>query len=225
MTNRDIAAAFDEIADLLEFQNANPFRVRAYRNAARRIGDLPEPLADIVADPERDLTEIEGIGKDLAEKIAELVDDRQAARCSKSCGPQMPAGVLALLRIPGLGPKKAAALHKELGIASLDMLRAACEADQVSKLKGFGEKTQDKILAGIDFAAQADERMYWAEADEIVQELLGPHAEAQGHPADGSGRQLPPRPGNDRRPRPAGRRQRRRRRDGPPRRSSRKWPT
>ena len=63
-------------------------------------------------------------------------------------------------------------LHKELGIKSLDMLRAACEADQVSELKGFGAKTQEKILAGIDFAAHADERMYWAEADEIVQELL-----------------------------------------------------
>src|SRR5262245_64214011 len=73
MTNRDVAAAFDEIADLLEFQNANPFRVRAYRNAARRITDLSEPLASVTADPNRDLTEIEGIGKDLAQKIGELL--------------------------------------------------------------------------------------------------------------------------------------------------------
>jgi DNA polymerase (family 10) len=79
---------------------------------------------------------------------------------------QVPAGVMALLRIPGLGPKKAAALHKELGIRSLDMLRDACQADEVSKLKGFGQKTQEKILSGIDFAAQAHVRMYWAEADE-----------------------------------------------------------
>src|SRR5688572_12769370 len=73
MNNRDVAAAFDEIADLLEFQNANPFRVRAYRNAARRITDLSEPLASVAADPKRDLTEIEGIGKDLAQKIGELL--------------------------------------------------------------------------------------------------------------------------------------------------------
>ena len=75
MNNRDVAAHFDEIADLLEFQNANPFRVRAYRNAARRITDLSEPLAKVAADPKRSLTEIEGIGKDLAQKIAELLED------------------------------------------------------------------------------------------------------------------------------------------------------
>ncbi len=72
MTNRDIAAAFDEVADLLEFQNANPFRVRAYRNAARKIGDYPQSLEQLVKSSQ-DLTEIEGIGKDLAEKIDQLV--------------------------------------------------------------------------------------------------------------------------------------------------------
>jgi DNA polymerase (family 10) len=171
MTNRDIAAAFDEVADLLEFQNANPFRVRAYRNAARRIGDFAEPLSAVVADPQRDVTDIEGIGKDLAEKIAELVTSGKLSMLEELRS-QVPPGVMALLRIPGLGPKKAAALHKELKINSLDMLRAACEADEVSQLKGFGAKTQEKILAGIDFAAHADERMYWAEADAIARELV-----------------------------------------------------
>jgi DNA polymerase (family 10) len=171
MTNRDIAATFDEVADLLEFQDANPFRVRAYRNAARRIGDFPEPLAAVVADPQRDVTDLEGIGKDLAEKIAKLVTSGKLALLEELRS-QVPPGVMALLRIPGLGPKKAAALHKQLKIDSLDMLRAACEADQVSGLKGFGAKTQEKILAGIDFAAHADERMYWAEADAIAQQLL-----------------------------------------------------
>jgi DNA polymerase (family 10) len=170
MTNRDIAAIFDEVADLLEFQNANPFRVRAYRNAARRIGDYAEPLSAFVQSG-RDLTEIDGIGKDLAEKIAQLVNDRKLAMLEELKA-QIPSGVMALLRIPGLGPKKAATLFKELKIESLDMLRAACEADEVSKLKGFGAKTQEKILAGIDFASHADERMYWAEADVIVSELL-----------------------------------------------------
>ena len=92
----------------------------------------------------------------------------------------IPGGVLAMVRIPGMGPKKAAALHKELGITSLDVLRAACEADQVQALKGFGKKTQDKILAGIDLAAQAHERMYWAHADEIVQELLAHMRQVKG---------------------------------------------
>jgi DNA polymerase (family 10) len=171
MNNRDVAAAFDEIADLLEFQNANPFRVRAYRNAARRITDLSEPLANVAADPDRDLTEIEGIGKDLAQKIGELLGTGRIEMLEKLRS-EIPGGVLAMVRIPGMGPKKAAALHKELGISSLDELKAACEADKVQALKGFGKKTQEKILAGIGLAARAEERMYWAHADEIVQELL-----------------------------------------------------
>jgi DNA polymerase (family 10) len=171
MNNRDVAAAFDEIADLLEFQNANPFRVRAYRNAARRITDLSEPVANVAADPERELTEIEGIGTDLAQKIGELLDTGTIGLLEQLRS-EIPGGVLAMVRIPGMGPKKAAALHKELGITSLDALRAACEADQVQALKGFGKKTQEKILAGIDVAASAQTRMYWAHADEIVQELL-----------------------------------------------------
>jgi DNA polymerase (family 10) len=171
MNNRDIASAFDEIADLLEFQDANPFRVRAYRNAARRISDLPEPLAKIAADPTRKLTDIEGIGKDLAQKIGELLETG-SLQMLEELRSQIPGGVLAMVRIPGLGPKKAAALYKQLGITSLDALRAACEADKVQALKGFGKKTQEKILAGIEVAAKATERVYWAHADEIVQELL-----------------------------------------------------
>ena len=74
MTNRDIAAVFEQVADLLEFQGANPFRIRAYRNGARAVHDLPEPVESIVADDGRSLTDIQGIGKDLAEKVAELVE-------------------------------------------------------------------------------------------------------------------------------------------------------
>ncbi len=171
MTNRDIAAAFDEIADLLELQNANPFRVRAYRNGARRIADLSESVAQIVTDSNRDLTEFGGIGKELAEKIRTLVKTGSLPMLEELRA-EIPAGVLTLIRVPGLGAKKAAILHQELGIASLEMLRAACEADQVQALKGFGRKTQEKILAGIELAAMAEDRMYWAVADEIVQELL-----------------------------------------------------
>jgi DNA polymerase (family 10) len=171
MTNRDVAAAFDEIADLLEFQNANPFRVRAYRNAARKIGDLSEPVANIVADPTRKLTELQGIGVDLAEKISKLVNTGQLPMLEELRA-VIPIGLLTLLRIPGLGAKKAAVLHKELNISSLDMLREACAADKVQALKGFGKKTQDKILAGIDLAAKADVRMYWSHANEIVEDLL-----------------------------------------------------
>jgi DNA polymerase (family 10) len=171
MNNRDVAAILDEVADLLEFQNANPFRVRAYRNAARRINDLTEPLAAVSADPQRELTDLEGIGKDLAQKIGELLDTGSLGMLEQ-LREEIPGGVLAMVRIPGLGPKKAAALFKELGITSLDGLKAACESGQVEVLKGFGKKTQDKILAGIGLAAKAHLRVYWAHADEIVQHLL-----------------------------------------------------
>ncbi|MEM6655968.1 MAG: nucleotidyltransferase domain-containing protein, partial [Planctomycetota bacterium] len=170
MTNRDIAAVFDEIADLLEFQGANPFRVRAYRNGSRRVKDHPTPLASLVAEG-ADLTELDGIGKDLAEKIGVLTETGSLPMLQELHA-AVPASVLPLMRIPGLGPKKAAVLHTELGVASLDMLRGACEAGKVAELKGFGKKTEQTLLAGIDLAEKADQRTPWATADETVQSIL-----------------------------------------------------
>jgi len=171
MNNQAIAAVLEQIADLLEFQNSNPFRVRAYRGAARRIRDFSEPLSVIVADGDRNLTDLDGIGKEMAAKIVELLQTGKLSLLEE-LREQVPDEVFALLRIPGLGPKKAAVLYKELGIASLEMLRAACEAQQVRTLKGFGAKTEETILAGIPFAEQAGKRIYWAEADNIARQLL-----------------------------------------------------
>ena len=171
MTNLEIADAFDQLADLLEFQGANPFRVRAYRNGARRLSDLSEPAVAILQDPERSLTDLDGIGKDLAEKIEMLVATGRLPQLEELKA-AVPETVLTLLRVPGLGPKKAASLFRELKIKSLVDLRAACEAGRVSELKGFGKKTEQSILAGIDLAEHAQDRMYWAEADAIVQNLL-----------------------------------------------------
>jgi len=170
MTNSRIADIFDEIADLLEFQGSNPFRVRAYRNGARIIRDLPEPLTAVLADASRKLTDLEGIGKDLAEKIQTLVETGELRQYQELLE-QVPATVLDMMRVPGLGPKKAAALYKELNIATLDQLKAACEAQQVRQLKGFGAKTEQTILHGISIAAAANERVYWAEADEVAQDI------------------------------------------------------
>lgn len=170
MTNAQIADAFDLIADLLEFQAANPFRVRAYRNSARTIRDYTESLAWIATQEKQKLTEIDGIGDDLAKKIVELVMTGDVPML-KELREQVPQSVLALLRIPGVGPKKAAALHKQLGIVSLDQLRAACEEHKVRDLKGFGDKTEQIILAGIGLAETASLRMLWAEADTLAQAL------------------------------------------------------
>ena len=170
MTNAKIAAAFDLIADLLEFQGANPFRVRAYRNGARTIGSYTEPLAAIVERDKKELTSIRGIGADLSAKIITLVETGKLPMLEELQS-QVPPSVLALVRIPGVGPKKAAALHKELGITTLEQLKAACEAGQVSKLKGFGEKTEQIILKGMSVAENASVRLYWAEADRVVAAL------------------------------------------------------
>jgi DNA polymerase (family X) len=175
MTNADVAAVFDLIADMLEFQNENPFRVRAYRNAARTIRDLPESVAEIAADPERSLTDLQGIGKDLGEKIATLLKTGTLPMLEELRA-QVPESVLAIMRVPGLGPKRAAALHKELHVTTLDELRAACEAHTVRALKGFGAKTEEAIMAGLPFAAEAGQRVLWAEADQTVQEVIA-HAQ------------------------------------------------
>lgn len=171
MNNAHIAAVLDEIADLLEVQNANLFRVRAYRNGARTVRDLSEPAATILCTAGRSLTEIDGIGKDLAEKIATLCQTGTLPFHQELLG-QIPLSVLTLMRVPGVGPKKAALLHKELGISTLDELHAACEANRVRELKGFGAKTEQTILAGLAGAATAQQRLMWAEADDYAQSLM-----------------------------------------------------
>jgi DNA polymerase (family 10) len=170
MTNAEIAAAFDLMGDILDFQGANPFRVRAYRNAARTLQDYPESLAAFAGEGKEKLKTIDGVGDDLAAKIITLVQTGSIPQLEE-LKKQVPESVLALLRIPGLGPKKAAALHKELGISTLAELKTACEAGRVRELKGFGAKTEQAILQGMTVAESANLRMYWAEADLIVQAL------------------------------------------------------
>jgi len=170
MTNDQIADVLEEIANLLDFRATNPFRIRAYRNGARVIRDLAEPLTRILEDVDRKLTDIDGIGKDLAEKITTLVDTGALPQLNELLE-QIPESVLALLRIPGLGPRKAAILFEQLGIKDLAQLKAACEAGQVRVLKGFGAKTEQAILKGIDFAGAANHRIYWSNADKIAQAL------------------------------------------------------
>lgn len=171
MTNIKIADVFEQVANLLEFQGANAFRIRAYRNGARTIRDLSEPIANIVADDARQLTEIDGIGKDLAQKCHVLVETGELPQLKELLA-AIPSTVLDLLRIPNLGPKKAKTLYSELGITSLEELKIACESGKVRELKGFAAKTEAAILHGIEIAAVANQRILWAQADEIAQELL-----------------------------------------------------
>ncbi len=171
MTNAEIAAVLGELADLLEFQGANPFRVRAYRQAARTVEACPESLAERHGDPARPLTDLPGIGADLAGKIDQLLDSGRIDLLEQLRA-ELPPTVLDLLRVSGLGPKRAAQLYKELGIATLDQLREACESQRIRGLKGFGAKTEETIAAGIAVALQSQQRILWYEAEQIVVPLL-----------------------------------------------------
>ena len=168
MTNARIAAILQETADLLELDGANTFRVRAYRNAAHALEALAESAAERVIDKREPLTLIQGIGADLAEKITVIVETGDLPLRAE-LRDRIPAGVLDMLRLPGLGPKKAAALFKELGIKSLEELKTACEKHRVQALKGFGKKTEEAILQGIPLAAAAGARLPWHEVDQIVE--------------------------------------------------------
>ena len=172
MTNADIAAVFEHVADLLEYQGGNVFRVRAYRTAARTIAGLVESLAAVRGDPARSLTDLEGIGDDLAGKIGQLLDEGRLPLLEE-LQRSVPPVVFELMRVPGLGPKKVKALVDALGIDSLDALEQACRDDRVAAVKGFGARTQAAILANIGFAKSPEHaRLLWHDADAVVQELL-----------------------------------------------------
>src|SRR5438046_632134 len=171
MQNPDIARLFDEVADLLEIQDANPFRVRAYRNAARTIRDFPESLADLVRAGTKDLTEIPGIGEDLAEKIAEIVGTG-ALKLHRQLAAKLPASLLDLLRIPGLGPKRVKLLHKKLKVKSATDLAAALAKHRIQKLKGFGPKIEEKIRTGLGVAAQSERRLLLHEAETAADAIV-----------------------------------------------------
>jgi len=171
MQNPDIARLFDEVADLLEIQDANPFRVRAYRNAARTIRDFPESLADLVRAGTKNLTEIPGIGEDLAEKIAEIVATGEL-KLHRQLAAKLPAGLLDLLRIPGLGPKRVKLLHKKLKVKSAADLARALDGGKIQKLKGFGPKMEEKIRAGLGQAQVTEHRLLLNEAETQANALV-----------------------------------------------------
>jgi len=174
MKNDQIAAVFAQLSDLLEIQEANPFRVRAYRSAGRTISSTAESFAALVEEG-ADLTRFSGIGKDLAKQIVEVVTTGQHSQLAE-LKQQVPAGVVDMLRIQGVGPKKVAVFFNKLNLTSLDELKAAAQAGELAALNGFGKKTEQSILANIDRAAEAGKRISIADAraaaEAIVQDLL-----------------------------------------------------
>ena len=166
--NADIAACFEEIADLLELGDENPFRVRAYRNAARVIGemhlDLPEALARGEA-----LEKIPGVGEDLAAKMAEIAKTG-SCKLLAQLRRRFPAGITELLRVPGLGPKRVHLLMLER-IDSLEKLRDAARAARLEEIPGFGEKSRQKILEAVEARLSKARRFKLALAGQYAEPL------------------------------------------------------
>ena len=154
MTNAEIADAFDQVADLLEFQGANPFRVRAYRNAAHTIRGLPESL-ERVAERSRTASSPRSTASARTWPTASTRWSRRpSCRCSRSCRPRFRTARLQLLRIPGSGPKKAAAALQRAEDHHARPASRGLRTGEVRKLKGFGAKTEETILAGLPFASR-----------------------------------------------------------------------
>ncbi|MGA2245525.1 MAG: DNA polymerase/3'-5' exonuclease PolX [Verrucomicrobiota bacterium] len=147
MDKDKVAEILVEIGTLLELKGENPFKTRAYSNGARTLQALNEPLEKLVA--EKRLGEIKGIGEALEKKITELVETGRL-KYYEDLKASLPAGLVQMLEISGLGPKKIQALNQKLGVDSIEKLEAACQAGQVAELDGFGEKTQANLLEGIE---------------------------------------------------------------------------
>jgi DNA polymerase (family 10) len=176
MDKDEVAAVLSEIGTLLELKGENPFKTRAYHNAARILEGLSEPLEKIVA--ENRLGELKGFGEALQEKVTRLVttghlpyhDELKAS---------LPPGLPALLEVQGLGPKKVKKLFEELGVDSLEKLEAACQAGSIAALEGFGEKSQAKILEAIAFKRQFASRHRLIDALVCAEPIL---ESLRGHP-------------------------------------------
>ena len=170
MENIAIAKIFDEVADLLDIQGANPFRVRAYRTAARTIGTLGKPAASLVEQNGHALEELPGIGADLAGKIREIAA-AGSCRLLESLHRKFPPTVTALLKVPGLGPKRVKLLHDELAVQTLEQLEQAARRGRIRNLPGVGEKTERRILEALAARTTAVPRMLLSTAAQYAEAL------------------------------------------------------
>ena len=161
-TNEEVAQLFDNMATLLEIKGDTVFKIRAYQRAAHTISQLSFPLQQAVADGV-DLKKVPGIGKAISDKIHELMDTGQVQTYER-LREEFPAGILDIVAVPGIGPKTAGLIARELNVATVEELETAIESGQVSKLPGLGQKTADNILRHIRALRTKDSRTPLGEA-------------------------------------------------------------
>jgi DNA polymerase (family 10) len=168
--NAEIEHIFDTLADLLEIEGANAFRVRAYRNAARVVGSQSQSMADMLANG-KDLTRLPGIGEDLAGKIKTIVETGRLPLLEE-VEERTPEALSYLTKISGLGPKRVKTLYQELKIDSLEDLERAVDAGRIHKLEGFGEKTEGLIREGIERLKGDTGRILISQAEQFAEALV-----------------------------------------------------
>jgi DNA polymerase (family 10) len=170
MDNLDIARTLEDLADLLEIQGANPFRIRAYRNAVNTIETLSRPLRSMVAAGE-DLTELPAVGKDIAAHIEELLETGRIRRMEEVTA-EFPRSLIELTRLDGVGPKKARKLFDELGVKTVDELSRALAKGAVEELSGFGKKSAEKIGKAIERHRKQVGRFLLDDVEKLVAGVL-----------------------------------------------------
>ena len=155
MNKKEVAHILEEIGTILDLKAENPFKVRAYYNGARIVETLDKDLADLVKT--REISEIKGIGKALAEKISTLVNEGSLP-FYEELKSSIPEGLLQMLKIPGLGVKKVKVIFDKLEISNIGELEYACRENRLRDLQGFGQKSQDKVLKSIELQKKYSER-------------------------------------------------------------------
>ncbi len=168
--NADIAEAFRRLADLLEIEGGNQFRVRAYRNAAATVEGLPRDAARMIDEGE-DLSELPGIGEDLAGKIKTLIETGDLPLLQELEG-RVPEGLAEITHVSGIGPKRAWKLYEELGIETIEALSKAAHAGEIQEVQGFGEKTEANIIDALGRFEGGEKRLRLMDAEHIAEPLI-----------------------------------------------------
>ena len=168
--NHDITEIFEKVADLLEIEGANPFRVRAYRNAARVVGGLTQSLVDLAARGE-DLTGLPGVGQDLAGKIREIIKTGDLGLL-RELEARTPPALALLMNVAGLGPKRVHILHEKLGVTTTEDLKAAAQAGKIMELKGFGPKIEQMVLESLAQLSATEKRYKLVTVEPVADALL-----------------------------------------------------
>ncbi len=171
-TNTELATIFSRIADILDIQGANTFKIRAYRNAAQIIDSLSEPVSNMIGETVDKIDKLPGIGKGLHDKIIEFCKTGKIKKYEELRA-SIPPGLLGMLDIQSFGPKRVKLVYKKLGIDSVEKLEKAAAEGKIRELDGMGEKSEAKLLRSIrDFRTVQTDRKPWDEADKILKPYL-----------------------------------------------------